>query len=103
MKLLQNADIRFSQPYLDQDEYANVRIVKNGSRVVLTHQSDAKRPAERLDRLFAASWEDKGNKSVVITGRSEFLEKMGVPTEEQQVTIVAKGGDCETCRGGGVG
>lgn len=100
MKLLQNADIRFAQPYLDEDAYQGVRVVKNGSRVVMTIQSDPQRPAERLDRLFAVSWEEKANKEVVITGRSEYLEKMNVPVEEQRVTILAKGGVCENCRGG---
>lgn len=100
MKLLQNADVRFADAYLDEDEYHGARIVKNGSKVTITVPEEG-RPNRRLDRLFAATWTEKGNKEVVITGRSEYLRDVinENDPEDQMVTIIAKGFECDNCRG----
>jgi hypothetical protein len=99
VKLLQRATITPSDSPYDQDEYTNAKVVKNGSVVSITVPNpDARRPGMRLDRVFDATWTDKGPLEVVITGRSEYLTAMGADAEGQQITILAQGGPGENCR-----
>lgn len=52
--------------------------------------------SDRVDRLVDATLTDKGDK-VLIEGRSELLEQMGLHPDDQKVSVEIVGGKCENC------
>jgi hypothetical protein len=75
---------------------ANVFV--NGSAAVINGRPlTAGDSDERVDRILDAVTTQESDTAVTISGRSEYLQEMGLMPADQKVSFRVEGGKCEGC------